>query len=189
MHGQPSIAAISDIYILLSVFPRGSLAYSSLIAASPESVTAPLSPSIQGSPQQAESRALQNDPHTKFHPRCESQQTKVFGMKRNETGFWNARKLLKTWWPGTESNRRRQPFQGCALPFFDSRAALPTRALDINALSHPRLAHRMILLRTMLIDSFISGSVLVSAASHKRRWLPAGCHGNGGTRAWAGIGF
>src|SRR5215469_13283500 len=21
--------------------------------------------------------------------------------------------LLKTWWPGTESNRRRQPFQGC----------------------------------------------------------------------------
>src|SRR5215467_5321442 len=26
------------------------------------------------------------------------------------------RKLLATWWPGTESNRRRQPFQGCALP-------------------------------------------------------------------------
>jgi hypothetical protein len=24
--------------------------------------------------------------------------------------------LLKRWWPGTESNRRRQPFQGCALP-------------------------------------------------------------------------
>ena len=24
---------------------------------------------------------------------------------------------MKTkWWPGTESNRRRQPFQGCALP-------------------------------------------------------------------------
>ena len=22
----------------------------------------------------------------------------------------------KTWWPGTELNRRRQPFQGCALP-------------------------------------------------------------------------
>ena len=21
-----------------------------------------------------------------------------------------------SWWPGTESNRRRQPFQGCALP-------------------------------------------------------------------------
>ena len=25
-------------------------------------------------------------------------------------------KCLKTWWPGTELNRRRQPFQGCALP-------------------------------------------------------------------------
>ena len=25
-------------------------------------------------------------------------------------------KLLKRWWPGTELNRRRQPFQGCALP-------------------------------------------------------------------------
>jgi hypothetical protein len=24
--------------------------------------------------------------------------------------------LLKIWWPGTELNRRRQPFQGCALP-------------------------------------------------------------------------
>ena len=24
--------------------------------------------------------------------------------------------LLKKWWPGTELNRRRQPFQGCALP-------------------------------------------------------------------------
>ena len=22
----------------------------------------------------------------------------------------------KMWWPGTELNRRRQPFQGCALP-------------------------------------------------------------------------
>src|ERR1700732_2367156 len=22
----------------------------------------------------------------------------------------------KNWWPGTELNRRRQPFQGCALP-------------------------------------------------------------------------
>src|SRR5438309_2774353 len=25
-------------------------------------------------------------------------------------------KLLKRWWPGTESNRRRRPFQGRALP-------------------------------------------------------------------------
>src|SRR5690348_16926257 len=37
-------------------------------------------------------------------------------MNWNERAFWRAWKLLKTWWPGTESNRRRQPFQGCALP-------------------------------------------------------------------------
>src|SRR5450631_1770049 len=28
----------------------------------------------------------------------------------------DACKSLKMWWPGTELNRRRQPFQGCALP-------------------------------------------------------------------------
>jgi hypothetical protein len=31
-------------------------------------------------------------------------------------GEMTGSKLLKTWWPGTELNRRRQPFQGCALP-------------------------------------------------------------------------
>src|SRR5215467_7809347 len=25
-------------------------------------------------------------------------------------------KCFEMWWPGTELNRRRQPFQGCALP-------------------------------------------------------------------------
>src|SRR5580692_9008670 len=30
--------------------------------------------------------------------------------------FLAAKKCLRMWWPGTESNRRRQPFQGCALP-------------------------------------------------------------------------
>jgi hypothetical protein len=24
--------------------------------------------------------------------------------------------VIENWWPGTELNRRRQPFQGCALP-------------------------------------------------------------------------
>ena len=38
------------------------------------------------------------------------------GMKRNETANLEVCKLLILWWPGTESNRRRQPFQGCALP-------------------------------------------------------------------------
>ena len=31
-------------------------------------------------------------------------------------GKWNVIKTFKMWWPGTELNRRRQPFQGCALP-------------------------------------------------------------------------
>ena len=39
-----------------------------------------------------------------------------FGTKWNKTDGGIACKLLNTWWPGTESNRRRQPFQGCALP-------------------------------------------------------------------------
>ena len=30
--------------------------------------------------------------------------------------FLGAGKSFRIWWPGTESNRRRQPFQGCALP-------------------------------------------------------------------------
>ena len=33
--------------------------------------------------------------------------------------IWKIRmgtKAFEMWWPGTESNRRRQPFQGCALP-------------------------------------------------------------------------
>ena len=44
-----------------------------------------------------------------------SQRAKGFGMNRNETASWKVCKLLKTCWPGTESNRRRQPFQGCYL--------------------------------------------------------------------------
>src|SRR5262249_18585335 len=43
-------------------------------------------------------------------------------MNRNENRVWKGCKSLILWWPGTESNRRRQPFQGCALP-----AELPGR--------------------------------------------------------------
>jgi hypothetical protein len=32
------------------------------------------------------------------------------------TRFFSEAKLLKRWWPGTESNRRRRPFQG-RLPY------------------------------------------------------------------------
>jgi len=37
----------------------------------------------------------------------------VIGTKWNKLGVDDGCNLLKTWWPGTESNRRRQPFQGC----------------------------------------------------------------------------
>ena len=53
-----------------------------------------------------------NGPHS---GEGKSQRAKSFGMKWNEPAFWKVCKLLKTWWPGAESNRRRQPFQGCYL--------------------------------------------------------------------------
>src|SRR6202035_932796 len=34
----------------------------------------------------------------------------------SQTGWDDVAKCWKMWWPGTELNRRRQPFQGCALP-------------------------------------------------------------------------
>ena len=48
---------------------------------------------------------------------------------------------MKTWWPGTESNRRRQPFQGCAQPlsrklFFKLQ---PVMSLGLPASKHGRL--------------------------------------------------
>src|SRR5258708_17553025 len=42
---------------------------------------------------------------------------------RLETHVLAAAMYFRMWWPGTESNRRRQPFQGCALP-----TELPGRA-------------------------------------------------------------
>jgi hypothetical protein len=42
--------------------------------------------------------------------------------------------LLKTWWPGTELNRRRQPFQGCALP-----PELPGHPDELSACSRGEL--------------------------------------------------
>ncbi len=39
-----------------------------------------------------------------------------FPNERSPVCRWLPCNLLILWWPGTESNRRRQPFQGCALP-------------------------------------------------------------------------
>jgi hypothetical protein len=48
-------------------------------------------------------------------------------------------KCFEMWWPGTELNRRRQPFQGCALP-----PELPghvfTAPLSNACVGHTRLA-------------------------------------------------
>src|SRR5215469_1046258 len=38
------------------------------------------------------------------------------GTQMGPSKISDVRKSLIKWWPGTESNRRRQPFQGCALP-------------------------------------------------------------------------
>ena len=47
------------------------------------------------------------------------------------------RKLLKVWWPGTESNRRRRPFQG-RLPNRGS-GLKSTDLIDYNELTRPAL--------------------------------------------------
>src|SRR5215469_2061816 len=46
-------------------------------------------------------------------------------------------KCLKTRWPGTESNRRRQPFQGCALP---SQSGLTDGGQSSDQAKTPNLA-------------------------------------------------
>ena len=50
--------------------------------------------------------------------------------------FLVATKSFKMWWPGTDLNRRRQPFQGCALPPELPGHFLPT---SCTALSTKRL--------------------------------------------------
>ena len=57
----------------------------------------------------------ENCSQARLIPRRQIRRAKSFGMKWNETAFWKVCKLLKTWWPGTDLNRRRQPFQGCQL--------------------------------------------------------------------------
>ena len=53
-------------------------------------------------------------------------------------------KAFEMWWPGTELNRRRQPFQGCALPpelpghFLHT--SLPAHRLAANLAVHRALS-------------------------------------------------
>src|SRR5450755_2285827 len=37
------------------------------------------------------------------------------GTNWNQNSDWSGCKCLKTWWPWTELNRLRQPFQGCLI--------------------------------------------------------------------------
>jgi hypothetical protein len=53
--------------------------------------------------------------------------------------FLAAAKYFETWWPGTESNRRRQPFQGCALP-----TELPGRSVESLSLADRVLVSRLL---------------------------------------------
>src|SRR5580698_5726383 len=40
----------------------------------------------------------------------------AYSSRDRNLSFLAAAKCLKRWWPGTELNRRRQPFQGCSHP-------------------------------------------------------------------------
>jgi hypothetical protein len=55
-----------------------------------------------------------------------------FGTQWNRSALRRASNCLRTWWPGTELNRRRQPFQGC----------LPSRLSRCNHMRAQRL-HRL----------------------------------------------
>ena len=42
----------------------------------------------------------------------------IKGLFAAERGLTISSNSLKTWWPGTELNRRRQPFQGYVMLYF-----------------------------------------------------------------------
>src|ERR1700677_1396433 len=80
-------------------------------------------------------------------------------MNWNETAVWRVCKSLKTWWPGTESNRRRQPFQGCALP-----TELPGR----NS-AGTSLVYHSVMLRARLVALFFLFPAFASPAELRTR--------------------
>ena len=61
---------------------------------------------------------------------------------RTEAILLIGRNCFEMWWPGTELNRRRQPFQGCALP--------PELPGHVSQPVHPPRAARIALL-TLII--------------------------------------
>src|SRR5262249_39575450 len=78
---------------------------------------------------------LTGPPAKKYHVRTRSgyrPRLARITVPTPKLNFCPERFLKAKWWPGTESNRRRQPFQGCALP-----TELPGR--DLVCCTHARL--------------------------------------------------
>src|SRR6516165_7705108 len=84
------------------------------------------------------------------------------GTNWNQNSEWSVCKCLKTKWPGTESNRRRQPFQGCALP-----TELPGRG-NFSVATASRLLQSLERLASSLFDVGVQ-AVTVSVHRHDRR--------------------
>ncbi len=77
--------------------------------------------SIEGTPTVASSCAFALKPSKQ----AGRKQARLHGGERGIRESPGAHLIVLMWWPGTELNRRRQPFQGCALP-----PELPGHALD-----------------------------------------------------------
>src|SRR5215467_7886903 len=76
--------------------------------------------------------------------------------------FLAAANCFGMWWPGTESNRRRQPFQGCALP-----TELPGHSVVISTRSFGGHCCRLLCVQTLSIITTTRDSL----KSAGRRWL------------------
>jgi hypothetical protein len=93
-------------------------------------------------------------------------------------GEMTSAKLLKTWWPGTELNRRRQPFQGCALPpelpghpLVGCRVFVPYSSSSNGQESVRRLSDKMRKTTRIITTAQDSLNEKNSAASDRRRLI------------------
>ena len=86
-------------------------------------------------------------PFERAAPKLHSEVTNVRALFAREilTRSFDVAKCLKRWWPGTESNRRRRPFQGRALP-----TELPGRALGKTGKYRESTKERQLRRKTVL---------------------------------------
>src|SRR5580704_6767901 len=92
----------------------------------------------------------------------------AYSSRDRNLSFLAAAKCLKRWWPGTELNRRRQPFQGCALP--------PELPGHVSRSTYPLRSTRIVALRRLSWgcqpeNSSTSNARNVVDYSKGRRWL------------------